>query len=188
MHQNVPNIMFVIQVQGLYVRRREERTVSIHFYIKSCLNNIKEIIIIFMIYINCGCFFQSLVSPTKAKQRCRVSSEIVATQKLCTGAGDAVSSWLHFMSICDQQQKYTASACQWCSAAVRLLSRMGRQTDRAVYRTPLPLFPIRDFQIQKYWDVPLCHWFSGSQQTEGTYRSTKLATHHKIHESSSIPP
>lgn len=81
LHQNVPN-MFVIQVQGTLCNkvRREDR--SIHFYIKSCLNNIKEIIIIIiilMIYINCGCFFQSLVSPTKAKQRCRVSSEIVAT-------------------------------------------------------------------------------------------------------------
>lgn len=78
MHQNVPN-MFVIQVQGTLCNKERREDSSTHFYIKSCLNNIKEIIIILMIYINCGCFFQSLVSPTKAKQMCRISSEIVAT-------------------------------------------------------------------------------------------------------------
>lgn len=78
LHQNVPN-MFDIQVQGTLCNKERREDSCIHFYIKSCLNNINEIIIILMIYINCGHFFQSLVSPTKAKQRCRLSSEIVAT-------------------------------------------------------------------------------------------------------------
>jgi len=55
MHQNVPNV-FVIQVQGTLCNKERREDSSIHFYIKSCLNNIKEIIIILMIYINCGLF------------------------------------------------------------------------------------------------------------------------------------
>jgi len=56
MHQNIPN-MFVTQVQGTLCNKERREDSSIHFYIKSCFNNIKEIIIIIMIYINCGFFF-----------------------------------------------------------------------------------------------------------------------------------
>lgn len=51
MHQNIPNITFVIQVQGTLCKKERREDSSIHFYTKSCLNNIKENIIIFMIHI-----------------------------------------------------------------------------------------------------------------------------------------
>jgi hypothetical protein len=53
MHQNILN-MFVTQVQGTLCNKERREDSSIHLYIKSCFNNIKEIIIILMIYINCG--------------------------------------------------------------------------------------------------------------------------------------